>query len=166
MSKLPRWLLCSLLLIPTLSAATELGCAALQSENEALKARIRELETGLAAVVAPATPVAPPAPVEPGLAPKPAKTVRVVEEEPYSRTGCRPSLFTPIPAARWMETDLWDGLEKGMAAVDVEKLLGVEHYDTSGGGRTKWEYGKCGQSSRAQLLFENGRLIDWRSPNQ
>ena len=58
MSKLPRWLLCSLLLIPTLSAATELGCAALQSENEALKARIRELETGLAAVVAPATPVA------------------------------------------------------------------------------------------------------------
>lgn len=170
MNTLPRLLLCGLLSIPALGTAAEPACADLQTENQALKARIQQLEAA-SKIAAPAptadTPTATAA-IEPkatGLAPKPANTVRVIEEEPYSRSGCRAGLFTPLPPARWMERDRWEDLKKGMSAVEVELMLGIEHYDTGGGGRIKWEYGKCGISSKAQLLFENGRLIDWRAPN-
>jgi len=168
MNTLYRLLLCGLLSIPALSAAAEPACADLQAENQALKARIQQLEAASqTATPAPAVTAPAPAAVDPktpGLAPRPAKTVRVVEEEPYSRSGCRAGLFTPLPPARWMERDRWEDLEKGMSAVEVERMLGIEHYDTEGGGRTKWEYGKCGSASKAQLLFENGRLLDWRAP--
>lgn len=167
MNALPRLLLCGLMSIPGLGAAAEPACADLQAENQALKARIQQLEAASALQGAPAVATPAPAAIDPktpGLAPKPAKTVRIVEEEPYSRSGCRAGLFTPLPPARWMERDRWEDLEKGMSAVEVERMLGVEHYDTEGGGRIKWEYGKCGSSSKAQLLFENGRLIDWRAP--
>lgn len=177
MNALPRLLLCGLLLSPALGTATEPpgSCEALKAENEALKARLRALEaqapaTASTPVAASPTPAAattaPPAAALPGLAAKPAKKLVVVEEEPYSRSGCRAGLFTPLPHARWMEKDRWLDLEKGMSPVEVEQLLGPEHYDSVGGSRVKWEYGKCGAASKAQLLFDNGQLLDWRPPTQ
>lgn len=173
----PRLLLSCLLLATAAARAqpTPTGCEVLRAENAALKARVQVLEAALqagsqpaAAVVPPATPVppGPPVAVAPGLAPKPAVKQVLVEEEPYSRSGCRPSMFKALPHAIWMETDRWEDLAKGMSDVEVERRLGPEHYDTTGGGRVKWEYGKCGLQSKAQLLFEQGRLVDWRAPSQ
>lgn len=187
MRALPRLLLCGLLLSPVLGRATEPAgsCEALKAENEALKARLRALEAQLPTTASTAAPSAARAPVEarpapvpavaapvppaaalPGLAPKPAPKRVVVEEEPYSRSGCRAGLFTPLPHARWMEKDRWLDLEKGMSPVEVEQLLGPEHYDSVGGSRVKWEYGKCEAASKAQLLFDQGQLLDWRPPTQ
>lgn len=184
MNTLFRLSLCVLMLTSATGRAAEPvdACAALRAENEALKARILELEKGTAPAAAaapvaaapvatapvpptiPATPAPPPTASEP--ASKPTKIVRVVEEEPYSRSGCRGGLFKSIPHAIWMEVDRWQDLDKGMSPAEVEKLLGPEHYVSTGGNRIKWEYGKCGSFSDAQLLFQDGRLIDWRAPDQ
>ena len=75
-------------------------------------------------------------------------------------------MFTAPPHAIWMELERWEDLARGMSLVEVERRLGPEHYDTGSGGRVKWEYGKCGRQSRAQLLFDSGRLVDWRAPTQ
>lgn len=184
----PKRLLSCLLLLAAGGAAaqsaTDIGCAELRAENAALKARVQLLEAALkspatteapaAAVIAPqapapaaaAAPATPVMPAAPGLAPKPSVKRVVVEEEPYSRSGCRPNLLTPPPYAIWMDPERWEDLAKGMSQVDVERQLGPEHYDTVGGSREKWEYGKCGQQSRAQLLFDKGRLVEWRAPSQ
>jgi predicted nucleic acid-binding Zn ribbon protein len=100
----------------------------------------------------------------PGTAAKPAATQRLVIEEPYSRTGCSRGLFQGIAPAQWQEQNLWQDLEKGQTPAEVEKILGPEHYDESGGGNVIWHYGRCGVSSRAQVLFTQGRLTDWRAP--
>lgn len=148
------------------TAAEPTACVTQDAEIASLKARIRELEAARGSTSAAVTGSAQAAlePAAPGLAPKPAKTVVVTEVEPYSRSGCRPSLIQDIPYAIWMDEYRWTELDKGMDAVEVEKLLGPEHYDTAGGGNVKWEYGKCGDRSRAQLLFVNGKLADWRPP--
>ena len=179
MNTLLRLSFCGLLLASVTGHATEPveNCAALRTENEALKARILELEKATMpvadaapAMTPPVSPNVPAARVPPPAAlastPKPSKIVRVIEEEPYSRSGCRGGLFKSIPNAIWMEVDRWRDLDKGMSPADVEKLLGPEHYDSTGGNRVKWEYGKCGSFSDAQLLFQDGRLTDWRAPDQ
>jgi hypothetical protein len=147
----------ALLVAPTWAAS---DCAALQTEVEQLRARVKALEAAQ-------THLAPPvdaAPVLPGAAAKPAAVATVVVEEPYSRTGCSKGLFKGIEPARWQETDLWLDLEKGQSPAAVEKLLGVEHYDERGGDKVIWHYGKCGASSMAQVLFTKGLLSDWRAP--
>ena len=164
MRSLPHWLLCAAFLLgPIRVAAAEAEtCTALQAEVETLRARLKLLEA--AAVPTAALPAL--APVAPGLAAKPAAIQRVVVEEPYSRTGCSEGLFKGIAYARWQDADLWLELEKGLSPAEVEKLLGVEHYDEEGGGNLLWHYGKCGAASRAQLLFTKGKLVDWRAPSR
>lgn len=172
MRPLSTLLLLALATGPALLAAAEpAGCASQDAEITALKARIRELE----ALHKPATATAPAPtasaqaalpPASPGLAPKPPAQVVVTEVEPYSRSGCRPSLFQDIPYAIWMDEHRWEELHKGMSAVEVETLLGPEHYDTAGGGNVKWEYGKCGEQARAELLFVRGKLAEWRAPRR
>ncbi|WP_148044750.1 hypothetical protein [Stagnimonas aquatica] len=157
--------LLGLSILPLMAAADPASCLAEQAEISRLQARVLELEKALRGPAAPeAASTAPTA--SPGLAPKPANKIVVVEEEPYSRSGCRPSLFQDVPYAKWMDPELWMELEKGMSPVAVESLLGPEHYDTAGGGNVKWEYGKCGPRARAELLFEKGQLSDWRLPSK
>ena len=100
----------------------------------------------------------------PGTAAKPAAKRIVVVEEPYSRSGCRQSLFEGATPGKWQDADLWVDLEKGQLPAQVEALLGPEHYDERGGDSIIWHYGKCGASSMAQVLFTKGRLADWRKP--
>lgn len=152
--------------LPVALAASEAGnCSMEQAEISRLQARVLELEKALRAPAPNAAASTSPA-AAPGLAPKPANKIVVVEEEPYSRSGCRPSVFQDVPYAKWMDGELWLELEKGMSPVEVESLLGPEHYDTAGGGNVKWEYGKCGARARAQLLFVQGQLADWRAPSK
>lgn len=146
------------------TAATD-DCAADRAELEALRAKVKLLEAGQlrADTAAPTPAAAAPAPL-PGAAAKPAAVARVVIEEPYSKTGCRKNVFTSLTPAAWQDAELWLDLDIGMSAAEVEKLLGVEHYDEAGGNRVVWHYGKCGASSRAQVLFDHGKLTDWRAP--
>jgi hypothetical protein len=166
---LPRLILPAFLYLaslPVALAASEPGsCSTEQAEISRLQARVLELEKALRSPAPPAAASAAPT-AAPGLAPKPANKIVVVEEEPYSRSGCRPSVFQDVPYAKWMNGELWLELEKGMSPVEVESLLGAEHYDTAGGGNVKWEYGKCGARARAQLLFVQGQLADWRPPSK
>lgn len=135
------------------------SCTDLQAENSALKARIAELELrGNAAL--------PPSPVIlPGTAAKPSPEVQVRVVAPYSRTGCSTGLFNSAPRARWQDAD-WQDLLKGMTAAEVETLLGVEHFDVTGGGNTIWQFGKCGNTAIAEALFSQGLLEHWRAPSQ
>lgn len=164
MQTLSRWLLSVALITgPAASQAIEpTACTALQAEVETLRAKLRALETAAAPAAVPAAI----APAVEGLAPKPAPVQRVVVEQPYSRTGCSESLFKGMAPARWQDGDLWLDLEKGLSPAAVEKLLGVEHYDEQGGGNLVWHYGKCGAASRAQLLFTDGKLANWRAPSR
>lgn len=151
-----------LLALPLLVAAAN-DCSALQTEVETLRAKVRTFEAGLAA--APTTVAAGNAAL-PGTAAKPAATQIVVVEEPYSRTGCSRGLFKGIEPAKWQDSGLWLDLSKGQPAAEVEKLLGVEHYDERGGGNVIWHYGRCQAASMAQVLFTNGKLADWRAPTR
>lgn len=152
-----------ILFVPTAWAATSAAeCAALQTEVETLRAKVRELEAALVP-----TPTAAPQTADtalPGTAAKPEAVKKLVIEEPYSRTGCSRGLFKGIDPARWQDPELWLELEKGQSPAEVEKLLGVEHYDERGGNSVVWHYGKCGASSMAQVLFTRGKLADWRAP--
>lgn len=133
-------------------------CRALQTEVTALRARVKALE---AANMAPAPRQAARLP---GTAAKPAAKRVIVIEEPYSRSGCRQSLFKGAETGKWQDADPWLDLEKGQLPAAVEALLGPEHYDERGGNNVIWHYGKCGASSKAQVLFTKGRLADWRKP--
>ncbi|MES2883310.1 MAG: hypothetical protein V4709_00775 [Pseudomonadota bacterium] len=144
-------------------AAPAADCTALHAELETLRAKVRTLEAAQRLPVAPTAPAA--ASALPGTAAKPTATATVVIEEPYSRTGCRKGLFEPIAAAKWQDAQLWLDLERGQSPAEVERLLGVEHYDEQGGGNVIWHYGKCGAASLAQVLFTQGRLADWRAPS-
>ena len=156
-----------LLALPCLTATSSFAapaaeCAALQTEVETLRAKVRTLEAALSPVA-----TAPPqAASRPGTAAKPAATATLVIEEPYSRSGCSRGLFKGIEPAQWQESDRWLDLEKGQSPAEVEKLLGAEHYDERGGSNVIWHYGKCGASSRAQVLFTNSKLADWRAPSR
>ncbi len=136
-------------------------CSALQAEVETLRAKLRSLE----ALVVPTAAPAQADPALPGTAAKPSATATLVIEEPFSRTGCRRSLFTGIEAARWQDSELWLDLQKGQSPAEVEKLLGIEHFDERGGDNVIWHYGKCGATSMAQVLFTGGKLADWRAPS-
>ena len=158
-------LLLSLLLPLSLQAAAPAAeCSALQAEVETLRAKVLALEGALLPAPSAAAQTADTA--LPGTAAKPEAVKKLVIEEPYSRTGCSRGLFKGIEPARWQEPDLWLELEKGQSPAQVEKLLGIEHYDERGGGNIVWHYGKCGASSMAQVLFKQGRLADWRAPAQ
>ena len=158
-------LLCSLLLPFTSLAASPATaeCSALQLEVDALRAKVRLLEGALTPVATAAAQT--PDTALPGTAAKPEAVKKLVIEEPYSRTGCSRGLFKGIEPARWQDHELWLELEKGQSPAEVEKLLGVEHYDERGGGNIVWHFGKCGASSMAQVLFKQGRLADWRAPS-
>lgn len=151
------------LLVLPLAVTAANDCSALQTEVETLRAKVRTLEAGLA--VAPSV-AAQTSAALPGTAAKPAATQIVVVEEPYSRTGCSRGLFKGIEPAKWQDPDLWLDLSKGQPAAEVEKLLGVAHYDERGGGNVIWHYGRCGAASMAQVLFTNGQLADWRAPTR
>ncbi len=149
--------------LPAIAFADASSCSALQTEVENLRARVKQLE----AAALPAT-ASTPASISalPGTAAKPPPQQYVVVEEPYSTTGCSRGLLKGIPPGKWQDTNLWSGLEKGQSPGAVEALLGAEHYDASGGGNVMWQYGKCGKSSMAQVLFSNGKLADWRAPSE
>lgn len=149
-----------LLLTPMAHAAAAISeCAALQTEVETLRAKLRAYES---------TPVAV-QPVDtqlPGVAAKPAALQKMVIEEPYSRSGCSQGLFKGITPAIWQDSSLWLDLAKGQTPAAVEALLGVEHYDERGGSNVIWHFGKCGAASQAQVLFTNGKLANWRAPSR
>ncbi len=147
--------------MPAHAATATTDCSAQRSELESLRARVRTLEATLLS----AAPAQPNDTVLPGTAAKPAARATVVVEEPYSRTGCSRGLFKGVAAAAWQDAELWSELEKGQSPAQVEKLLGVQHYDEQGGDNVIWHFGKCGASSRAQVLFTNGKLADWRAPS-
>ena len=159
-----RLLPCCLLLAMSsaLATPTSTDCSALQQEVTQLRERVRMLEATLSPVAT--APAQTAASALPGTAAKPAAIQTLVIEEPYSRTGCSKGLFAGIAPAKWQNADLWLDLEKGQSPAAVEALLGVEHYDERGGGNVIWHYGKCGAASRAQVLFSNGQLADWRVP--
>lgn len=145
----------------TAIAASPSECGALQAEVEALRAKVRLLEAAAQTVTT--------APKQadaalPGMAAKPAAVAKVVIEEPYSRTGCSRGLFKGIAPARWQDQELWRDLARDQTPAEVEKLLGVEHYDERGGRNVIWHYGNCGASSRAQVLFTDGKVADWQAP--
>lgn len=142
------------------SAAPASECSALHAEVETLRAKVRAFEASALPIPQARTEAA-----LPGTAAKPAAVATLVVEEPYSRTGCSQGLFKGIPDARWQDPELWLELDKGQSPAKVEKLLGVEHYDERGGGNVIWHYGRCGASSRAQVLFTDGKLSDWRAPS-
>lgn len=135
-------------------------CAALRVEVQALREKVAVLEamtrTPAISMAAQSADAA-----LPGISAKPDAI-----EKPYSRTGCSKGLFQNSKAARWQDVERWADLEKGLSQAEVEALLGVEHYDENGGGNIIWHYGKCDASSRAQVLFDNGRLMDWRAPSR
>ena len=151
----------SSLFVSVTQAAEVNDCAALQSEVETLRLKVRQLEAA-----ASATPATAATPSLPGVASKPPATQTVVVEEPYSRTGCSKGLFQGIEPAKWQDPDLWLDLEKGQSPAAVEALLGVEHYDERGGGNVVWHYGRCGATSVARVLFTAGKLADWRPPSR
>jgi len=151
------------LLTPSLAAANA-DCTALQAEVEALRARVQVLEAKADETAL--TPLPSLQSVLPGAAAKPAATATVVVEEPYSRTGCSRGLFKGIEPARWQDPDLWLDLKKGQTPAEVEQQLGVEHYDEHDGNKVIWHYGKCELRSKAQVLFVDGKLMDWRVPAQ
>lgn len=145
----------------TAFAAPASECSALQAEVEALRAKVRALEASALPVT---TPPQQAAAALPGTAAKPAAVARVVIEEPYSRTGCSRGLFKGIAPARWQDIELWRDLAQGQSPAEVEQLLGIEHYDERGGRNVIWHYGNCGASSRAQVLFTDGKVADWQAP--
>ena len=155
-------LLLALAAAPAFAAGSS-DCPALQAELETLRAKVRTLEAAQRPLVTAPAPSA--ASALPGTAPKPAATTTVVIEEPYSRSGCRKSLFERIAPAKWQDASLWLDLERGQTPAEVEAMLGAEHYDEQGGGNIAWLYGKCGASSMAQVLFTRGKLADWRAPS-
>lgn len=158
-------------LLPLAGLAQNESCADAQAEVQRLREQVSALQAALAAASSPVgasaaniAASATTAPALPGTAAKPAPEVRVVVEEPYSRTGCSRGLLKGIAPAAWQDAELWKDLRKGQTPVEVEALLGPEHYDVSGGGNVIWHYGRCGKSSMGQALFTNGRLADWRAP--
>lgn len=158
-----RFLSCCLLFAAFSAGAAPVttDCSALQQEVMKLRAQVRALE----AAGRPITSHQAAASALPGTAAKPAATQTLVVEEPYSRTGCSKGLFTGIAPAKWQDANLWLDLEKDQSPAAVEALLGVEHYDERGGANVIWHFGKCGAASKAQVLFTNGKLADWRAPN-
>lgn len=162
MRLLPCYLLLLLALPSAGAAPATTDCSTFQQEVTQLRERVRMLEAALRPVAT--APAQTAASTLPGTAAKPAATQTLVIEEPYSRTGCSKGLFAGIAPAKWQNADLWLDLEKGQSPAAVEALLGVEHYDERGGGNVIWHYGKCGAASRAQVLFSNGQLADWRVP--
>ena len=160
-----RFLSCCLLsllaMTPGMAAPAASDCSALQQEVTQLRAKVSTLEAALR----PVAPTQTPASALPGTAAKPAATQTLVIEEPYSRSGCSKGLFAGIAPAKWQDGNLWLDLEKGQSPAAVEALLGIEHFDERGGANVIWHFGKCGAASRAQVLFTDGRLADWRAPN-
>lgn len=152
-------LLAAVIILPACAQVQPIkDCRALQAEVTALRARVKLLEA------ANTVPAARQAVALPGTAAKPAAKRVIVIEEPYSRSGCRQSLFKGMESSKWQDADAWLDLEKGQQPAQAEALLGPEHYDERGGNNVIWYYGKCGASSKAQVLFTKGRLAGWRAP--
>lgn len=161
-------LLLALMLLPFTGQAAE-DCAALRAEVEALKLQVLQLQNAQAAAALAPKPLPQVAATVAAAADNvPAstnqRTLKVVTEEAYTRTGCRKGLFTGAPPGKWQEREAWDNLEKGMSPRQVEDLLGVEHYNLGDGRNVKWEYGKCEAFVSAAVLFVDGQLSDWRAP--
>lgn len=159
---LPRLMHSLVLVLPLWGCAQQpqRNCDALQAEVVALRARVKALEKTPAA----AAPTRKSTPALPGTAARPAAIRKVVVEEPYSRSGCKDSLFKTTANSLWQDPDQWLELSKGQAPAKVEALLGPEHFDERGGDSVVWHYGRCGKSSAAQLLFIKGKLSGWRAP--
>ncbi len=162
-----RPILCLAILVlclPALVSAepTPPACTALQAELDTLRAQLHRFEAAekIAAPIAVLNAEA----VLPGTVAKPPATQILVIEQPYSKTGCRLGLFQAPARAKWQDTELWLDLEKELSPAAVEALLGSEHYDVRGGDNVIWQYGKCGASSQAQVMFSNSKLADWRAP--
>lgn len=163
-----------LLLASSVHAAAE--CGGLQNEVDALKARVLELQSELSSArtalpesaAARALPEARAGAARPVVVPgnpnKVTRSVVVVEEEAYSHAGCSLGLFKGTPPGRWKERGNWEDLEKGMPAAEVERVLGVEHYNVGTGSRVLWQYGKCEAFVRGQVLLVNGLVEGWRTP--
>lgn len=160
----------------TLLSPAALYAQACSSEVEALKARVLELEAQLAArpaAIAPLGTMSGLSSIAPGtsagaqIGEGPNKVVRrvvVIEEVPYSRTGCSLGLFQGTAPGKWKDANAWETLQKGMPAAEVEAQLGIEHFNLGSGTRQIWQYGKCGNQAVGQVLLQDGRVEQWRAP--
>lgn len=123
-----------------------------------------------AAAATSATPVAAAAPA--AVVPKGYKLVPVNAPDyvdplapPYDRTGCSRDLFSGPPPAKWTDASNWSGLRRGLTPAKVEELLGREHFDASGHGRTEWQFGKCGDSVAGRVQFQDSQVVFWQTPD-
>ena len=84
---------------------------------------------------------------------------------PYDKTGCSLGLFKGPPPAKWNNADNWFGMGLGLSMTEVEGMLGREHFDANGRGRVEWQYGKCGESVSARVVFKDGKVVLWQAPS-
>ena len=105
----------------------------------------------------------PTVPAETQTPPSGYKLVKIEPVKPYSDTGCDKG--APSIDKRWKRKDNWSYLRGGMSMLDVEELLGVEHYNVAGSSRVGWEYGKCEAAARGSVVFQDGTVQYWRQPN-
>jgi hypothetical protein len=88
----------------------------------------------------------------------------VPEPAPNSDSGCSHSMFGGTDAP-WKHEESWSALHRGDSPSEVEPLLGRDHFDVTGDGRVMWQYGKCGRDALAFVVFQDGRLLFWRTPD-
>jgi hypothetical protein len=175
-------LLCALLLPCSLFASATDELQALRAENAQLRSRLQALQaTCPASTKAPSASAALPVqgvttPIvsaasssqTPAAAstPAPPPGYRLIREpEPYTETGCSEGLFNSGPDALWKHQDAWSSLEKGMKPKEVESLLGIDHYNVSAGNKLQWQYGKCHDFVQGYVLFIDGVVRLWQTPD-
>jgi hypothetical protein len=84
---------------------------------------------------------------------------------PYDHAGCSRALGKgPVPA-KWNEADNWLDVQRGLSMEEVEKSLGKEHFNAQGRGVTEWQYGKCGDTVAGRVLFQDGKVVSWQTPD-
>jgi hypothetical protein len=180
------WLTMMLLSAPVAHAAADSELSVLQAENLRLKAEIQQLRASCAI----ATPPPPVAAVAPVTRPPSAETLEPVPAQPTnataatptpaapppgyklvpiapanSETGCRQGMFEVTQDAPWKHEENWSFLRKAMTPLEVEQLLGKDHYDVTAKGRTAWQFGKCGTLVQGMAVFEDGALLFWKQPD-
>jgi len=110
--------------------------------------------------------IAPPAPPPPPSGYKLVRVAPLAPSERYLDTGCSQGFLKGPPPAKWLDTSVWDSLQKDMTPAQVETLIGIDHHDIEARGKLQWQYGRCGDMVSGWVLFENGHVRSWSAPER